>query len=71
MRNLRPSVDRAACAGSGICSSTFPDSFALGDDGIARTILEEGAEMNADDLDAVITMCPMSAISVHGTESDD
>jgi ferredoxin len=64
-------IDSSACAGSGICSSSFPELFALGDDGIARAIPHAYLSMSADDLDAAITMCPMGAISVGGSESGD
>lgn len=61
---MKATVDRDTCIACGICSSTCPDVYEEGDDGIAVVIedpipedLEECAQEGADS-------CPTDAISI-------
>jgi ferredoxin len=64
MTGVELTVDPTSCAGSGICSHTFPEYFTLGADGIARATFDGKAALSGEDIDAAITMCPMGAISM-------
>ncbi|GGK72939.1 ferredoxin [Mangrovihabitans endophyticus] len=58
----RLSVDRATCIGSGMCTSSAPEYFALDDSGVSRPLAERVAPDDAL-LDAA-NSCPVEAIRV-------
>ena len=54
-------IDRDLCSGFGACADVNPETFAMGDDGIA-VVLAETTD-RAEALDAA-RACPMAAIRV-------
>ena len=53
-------VDESLCTGCGLCSSTCPEVFEIGDDNIAK--VKEAA--GGCDLNEVAESCPVEAIKV-------
>ena len=53
-------VDESLCTGCGLCSSTCPEIFEVGDDNMARV---KGASGDCD-LNEVAASCPVEAIKV-------
>ena len=61
MPTYRISIDASACTGFGSCVDADPDTFVLGDDGVAV------ARVDTTDRDAAVAAaraCPMTAISI-------
>lgn len=54
-------VDASLCTGCGLCESSCPEVFKMGDDNIAQVI---GAECKECDIKQVAADCPVEAISV-------
>jgi ferredoxin len=61
-------VDRDLCIGSGDCVDTAPAVFELDDDGKARVIDPDGADVDVI-VDAAAN-CPVTAIFVLGDDGD-
>ena len=53
-------VDESLCTGCGLCASSCPDVFEIGDDNKAHVKSEEGD----CDLNQVASECPVEAIKV-------
>lgn len=53
-------VDESLCTGCGLCSSTCPEVFEVGDDNMARVKSASGD----CDLNEVAASCPVEAIKV-------
>ena len=58
----RISVDRAVCAGHGMCESLAPEIFELRDDLTVDVNAELAAAAPLDLLNTVVASCPMGAI---------
>lgn len=61
---MKTRVDKETCIGCGLCASTSPDVYEMGDDGKAQEISEavaEGAESSAQE---AADSCPVSAITI-------
>ena len=52
------------CIGCGMCEGTCPEVFAIGDEGVAKTIVEEVPEDAEDSAQEAADNCPVSAIEV-------
>lgn len=58
-------LDRDACSGFGACADLDPETFAVGDDGVAVALVDR------TDREAVVSAaraCPMGAIRVVGDD---
>ncbi|MDD5436338.1 MAG: ferredoxin [Candidatus Omnitrophica bacterium] len=53
-------IDDSLCTGCGLCASTYPEIFEIGDDNVARVI----AKSVSSDAKEVADQCPVSAISI-------
>lgn len=63
-RIIMKAVVSEDCIGCGLCESTCPDVFSMGDDGLAHAIEEEfGADLE-DAAQEAADSCPVSAIEV-------
>ena len=60
---MKVTVDPRKCSGCGLCESTAPDVFKLGDEGTAKVIVEEVPHGMEGDVRQAIDDCPESAIS--------
>ena len=56
-------VKKDVCIGCGLCTSTAPEVFAFGDDGLAEVVAEVAADLEAS-ADEAAASCPVSAIEV-------
>ena len=52
------------CIGCGMCEGPCPEVFAIGDEGVAETIVEEVPEDAEDSAQEAADNCPVSAIEV-------
>ncbi|WP_058270286.1 ferredoxin [Olsenella massiliensis] len=52
------------CIGCGVCESTCPDVFEIGDEGIAVVIVDEVPEDAEDSAQEAQDNCPVSAITI-------
>jgi ferredoxin len=62
--SMRVRVDPETCIGCELCPSICPDLFQMGDDGIARTIIEHVPEEMQDCANEAAQSCPVEAIKV-------
>lgn len=61
---MKATIDRSGCIGCGLCASTCPEVFRLGDDGLAEVYTDpvpEDAESSAKE---AAENCPVSVITV-------
>ncbi len=49
------------CTGCGLCETTCPDAFKMGDDGIAEVIKQDGLDEAL--VDEAIEQCPVECIT--------
>jgi len=61
MTELRVTIDRTLCIGSGTCEALAPELFRVGDDGIAELV---SAEIDPATAEEAARSCPSGAISV-------
>ena len=54
-------VDASLCTGCGLCVSMCPDVFEMGDDNIAKVVVDTSESC---DLNEVASSCPVEAIKV-------
>lgn len=54
-------VDTSLCTGCGLCASTCPDIFEMGEDNMAHVI---GSSSPSCDLNEVAADCPVEAIKI-------
>lgn len=57
-------VDAQKCTGHGICEEISPESFEVGDDGIARTLRNDVTGELEREVRAAAAQCPARAILV-------
>ena len=57
-------VKKDVCFGCGLCTSTAPEVFAFGDDGLAEAVVAEVAADLEASADEAAASCPVSAIEV-------
>jgi len=67
---MKAAVDHDQCIGCGICESTCPQVFALGDDGLSCVIVEEFGEDLRDDVMEAADSCPTECIHVYEEGED-
>lgn len=61
---MKATIDRNECVGCGLCESTCPNVFEMGDDSVAVVIV---SEIPANDEECAIEAkdeCPVNAISI-------
>jgi ferredoxin len=64
---MKVTVDKSLCSGCGVCAETCPEVFELGDDGLARVLVETvPSNMESACRDAA-DECPMEAIRISET----
>ena len=55
MAKKKLKVDQSICIGCACCAGTYPDSFKIGDNGLAEATAEADEE--------AVSVCPVGAIS--------
>ncbi len=58
----KPYVDPERCVGDGVCTIICPETFEMGDDGLAHVINEQPGEEHAPHIEEAISACPSEAI---------
>ncbi|MGD9519289.1 MAG: ferredoxin [Armatimonadota bacterium] len=59
-----PVFDQDTCTGCGLCEQIAPNTFRLGDDGIAEVVDAQGDD--EDTIQEAIDSCPVEALSWQG-----
>lgn len=54
-------IDESLCTGCGLCASTCPEVFEIGEDNIAHV---RGSSSSSCDLNEVAADCPVEAIKI-------
>ena len=57
-------IDEMLCEGHALCMGIAPDIFEVGDDDMARVLMDEVPEERRDDVQNAVRTCPKQAISV-------
>ena len=57
------------CVGCGACAATYPETFAIDDEGRSTVINNE--EQNEETLNEMASICPFGAIEVKEETSND
>ncbi len=55
MARKKVKINKDVCIGCGCCAGTYPDDFAIGDDGLAQAVNGEADE-------EAVAVCPVGAI---------
>jgi ferredoxin len=62
---MRVEVDRDLCESNAVCVGIAPDIFDLGDDDLARVLVEEVPQGRADEVREAVGLCPKIALKLH------
>ncbi len=61
---MRVVVNLDLCEGNALCVKEAPEVFALGDDDIARVLVEHPAEALRAKVDRAVRRCPRNALTL-------
>ncbi|MPQ44898.1 ferredoxin [Clostridium tarantellae] len=61
---MKAVVDKDLCIGCGLCESTCPEVFSIGDDGKSQAISEDIPKEFEDNAVEASTNCPVGAITI-------
>jgi ferredoxin len=61
---MRVVIDELLCEGHALCMGIAPDIFDVGDDDMARVLVDEVPEARRDDVNNAVRSCPKQAISI-------
>ena len=64
--DMKVSVDRGLCEGSGMCVSVDPDLFELSDDDVLTILDDEPSEEKRLSVNQAALRCPRQALRVQG-----
>ncbi len=62
---MRVEVDRDLCESNAVCVGIAPDVFDLGDDDLARVLVDEVPHGRADEVREAVGLCPKIALTLH------
>ncbi|HVT75443.1 MAG TPA: ferredoxin [Acidimicrobiales bacterium] len=61
---MRVVIDELLCEGHALCMGIAPDIFEVGDDDLARVLVDEVPAGRQDDVRNAVRSCPKQAISI-------
>jgi ferredoxin len=61
---MRVLIDELLCEGHALCEGIAPDIFQVGDDDMARVVMDDIPESRRDDVANAVRSCPKQAISI-------
>ena len=61
---MRVVIDELLCEGHALCMGIAPDIFEVGDDDMARVLMDEIPEDRRDDVNNAVRSCPKQAILI-------
>ena len=61
---MRVEVDRDLCESNAVCVGIAPDIFDLGDDDLARVLVDEVPQDRADQVRKAVGLCPKIALKL-------
>lgn len=61
---MKVKIDESTCTGCGVCSDSCPEVFKLGDDNIAKVIVDEVPAGKEDAVREAAGNCPVTCITV-------
>jgi ferredoxin len=61
---MRVVIDELLCEGHALCQGIAPDIFDVGDDDMARVLMDDIPESRRDDVANAVRSCPKQAISI-------
>lgn len=61
---MKTYVDQDTCIGCGLCTSTCPEVYSMGDEGKAYATKEQVSAECADGVEEAADGCPVSAIQI-------
>ncbi|MFH0907980.1 MAG: ferredoxin [bacterium] len=61
---MRAKIDEGLCTGCGVCSEGCPEVFELGDDSIAKVIVDTVPADSEDRVKDCASSCPVTCIEV-------
>ena len=62
---MRVEVDRDLCESNAVCVGIAPDIFDLGDDDLARVLVDEVPQDRTDQVREAVGLCPKIALKLH------
>ena len=62
---MRVEVDRDLCESNAVCVGIAPDIFDLGDDDLARALVDEVPQGRVDEVREAVGLCPKIALKLH------
>ena len=62
---MRVEADRELCESNAVCVGIAPNVFELGDDGLARTLVDEVPPGRENAVREAVTLCPKAALTLH------
>ncbi|MGX9792986.1 ferredoxin [Mycobacterium sp. MMS18-G62] len=62
---MRVEVDRDLCESNAVCVGIAPDIFDLGDDDLARVLVDEVPQGRVDEVREAVGLCPKIALKLH------
>jgi ferredoxin len=62
---MRVEVDLDLCESNAVCVGIAPEIFDLGDDDLAKVLVDEIPAAREADVREAVTMCPKIALSLH------
>lgn len=60
----RATVDHDRCEGNMVCEANAPAVFKVGDDDLARVLLDEITDSERDAVERAVRLCPKQAIAL-------
>jgi ferredoxin len=62
---MRVEVDSDLCESNAVCVGIAPDVFELGDDDLARVLVDEVPPERQDEVRQAVALCPKVALTLH------